>query len=397
MNIKEILSGIFYVGVNDRTTQKFEGLWHMCHGVSYNSYIVKDEKTALIDTVHTSSTSEYLNKIKSIISSETIDYLIINHMEPDHSGSILSMIQAYPNIKIVGNKLTIGMVKGYYHVADDERFIEVKDGDEISLGTKTLKFVLTPMVHWPETMMTYVVEDNVLFSGDAFGAFGALNGAVIDKDMSTDVYYDEIYRYYSNIVGKYGVFVQKALAKAQGLKIDYICSTHGPVWHDEIAKVVSIYDKLSRYEAEDGVVIVYGSMYGNTANVAETIAQNLAEKGVKNIRIHNASFSDLSDILADVFRYKGLIVGGPTYSMELFPPIESLMKALQTRELKNRVFATFGSFTWSSVVSKKLAAYAEAMKMPIVGSFEMKQAATEETYAKVKELAEVFVKELTAK
>lgn len=394
MNIKEITSNIYYTGVNDRSSEKFEALWHLRNGVSYNSYIVQSNKIALIDTVHTTNSTEFANSILNIIGQQPIDYLVINHMEPDHSGSIINIIQAYPDIKIIGNKLTISMIKGFYNICDDNRFIEVKDNDEISLGDKTLKFIMTPMIHWPETMMTYIKEQNLIFSGDAFGAFGALNGGVIDHEINTDIYFEEMYRYYSNIVGKYGTFVQKALSKTKNYAIDYICPTHGPVWHNEIDKVVTLYDNLSRYEAQNGIVIVYGSMYGNTAILVDEIAQNLCMHGIKNIKIHNISNAELSDILADIFKYKGLIIGAPTYSMTLFPPIETLMKALQTRELKNRIFATFGSYTWSSVATKKLSEYAQTMNMPIIASLEMKQSISNEVINNVKDFAKVFIDKL---
>lgn len=346
MNIKEIKAGVYYVGVNDRTTQRFEALWPLPYGVSYNSYIVAGEKTALIDGVEISQCDNLVKHIKEIIGDKHPDYLVINHMEPDHSGAIKVLRGYYPNMTIVGNAKTLEMVNGFYGIS--ENVIAVKDNDTLDLGGKTLSFRLTPMVHWPETMMTYVAEDKVLFSGDAFGSFGALNGAVVDEEMDVEPYIPEMYRYYSNIVGKYGMPVQKTLAKTSDLAIEYICSTHGPVWHGELSRVVSIYDRLSKYEAEDGVVIVYGSMYGNTQEMAEAIATRLAERGVKKIKMHNVSYSHLSYILSDIFQYKGLIIGAPTYSNTLFPLIESVVQAIKTRELKNRVVGAFGSFTWAS-------------------------------------------------
>ncbi len=388
MNIREITKNVHYVGVNDRTTDRFEGLWPLPNGVSYNSYIVSgDEKIALIDTVEIGSIRELLNSMANQLGNKSIDYLIINHMEPDHSGGITAVLTEYPEAKLVGNKQTISMVKGFYHVADN-RFLEITDGSELDLGGKTIKFILTPMVHWPETMMSYVVEDGVLFSGDAFGTFGALNGGVVDNEMDTSWYTDEMYRYYSNIVGKYGRFVQKALEKASGLDIKYICSTHGPVWHDRLREVVGIYDKLSKYESEPGVTIIYGSMYGNTAEVAEAIARQLAARGVKNIKIHNASKSNLSYMISDAFRYEGLIVGSPTYSMHIFPPVEQFMIAMETREVKNKVFATFGSFTWASAAFKQLGDYATKSKLDVVASLEMKHSANNDTYAQISDLAD---------
>lgn len=393
MNIQEITKDIFYVGVNDRVKHKFEALWPLPYGVSYNSYIVAGtEKVALIDTVCIEEVREYFNNIDAIAGNRRIDYLVINHMEPDHSGSIPEIVRAYPDIRIVGNAKTIDMIKGFYHIDSADRFLEIKDGDTLSLGDMTLRFYLTPMVHWPETMMTYVEEREVLFSGDAFGTFGALNGGVTDKDMETDVFISEMYRYYSNIVGKYGRFVEKALEKLSGLKFSYICSTHGPVWCDKIPEVVDIVSRLASYKSERGVVIVYGSMYGNTAEVAEMIAREISALGIKRIIIHNASHSNMSDIINDAFRYETLIVGSATYSMRLFPPVETFMNAMETREIKNKVFATFGNYTWAAgAVTAKLKEFADRMKLPVTASMIVKQSASESTREEVREFARTVV------
>lgn len=365
MNIQEICKDIYYVGVNDRTTHRFEGLWPLPNGVSYNSYIVKGNKVALIDTVHLSQSTNLITKINEIIGDAAIDYLIINHMEPDHSGSIQAIKAKYPNLKIIGNNKTAQMIKSYYGITED--VISVVDGDTLDLGNdKILKFVLTPMVHWPETMMTYCEQDGVLFSGDAFGCFGALNGGIVDSNFDTTSYFPEMYRYYSNIVAKYGQFVQKAISRFIDVKINYICSTHGPVWHDEIAYVVDIYDRLSKFKGERGVVVAYASMYGNTEQLAETIAAELNRNGIRNIRMHNLSKTNLSFVLADIMRYNGLIIGGPTYNNGLFPEVERLLSALKGRELKNRYVGCFGSGTWAPVSSKNIKSYIDCMKVEIV-------------------------------
>ncbi|MDE6006115.1 MAG: FprA family A-type flavoprotein [Muribaculaceae bacterium] len=399
MNIKEITSGIYYCGVNDRVTEKFESLWPLPLGVSYNSYIVKgSEKLALIDTVRIDEFHEFMENVRSIADGRSIDYLVINHMEPDHSGSIPLVLKEYPEMKIVGNSQTIGMVKGFYHIDDDNVFLEVKENDIIDLGGRQLRFHLTPMVHWPETMMCYVPDAKVLFSGDAFGTFGALNGGVVDTDMDTDWYIPEMYRYYSNIVGKYGKFVQRALAKFKGVELDYICSTHGPVWHDRIQEIVSIFDRLSSYTPEPGVTIIYGSMYGNTAEVAEVMASQLASRGVRNIKIHNASHSEMSDMISDAFRYEGLIVGSATYSMRLLPPVETFMNAMETREICNKVFATFGGYTWAKgAVVNKLQEYADRMKMPVVATMMMRQNMDAEAREEAIAVANVVADSLTLK
>ena len=309
-------------------------------------------------------------------------------MEPDHSGAIRILRQAFPDIIIVGNAQTIAMVNGYYGVADNT--LIVKDGDTLSLGEdSSLKFLLTPMVHWPETMVTYFDKEKTLFSGDAFGCFGALNGAVIDSDMDTTVYFPEMIRYYSNIVGKYGQFVQRALKKLEGVEISTICSTHGPVWRQQISKVVDLYDRLSRYEPLDnGVTIVYGSMYGNTERMVEAAAQALAEAGIKNIVVRNASKTDLSYIIADLFTHAGVIIAAPTYSDGLFPPVDAVMTAMSVRGLKNRRIAIMGSHTWAPMAIKKMSAHLEACGLePITEPVAAKQAPSADILAKCRELA----------
>lgn len=390
MNCMEIKNGIYYVGVNDRRTPRFEGLWPLPFGVSYNSYIVVDDKVALIDTAEASFGEEYLSNVKSVIGDKKVDYLIINHMEPDHSGLISQMFRLYPDMKIIGNKITQGMVKGFYGIEDESAYQVMADGDTLSLGSKTLRFVTTPMVHWPETMMTFVEEDHLIFTGDAFGAFGALNGGVVDDQIPTDIHIEEMYRYYSNIVGKYGAFVQKALAKVSGLSFDYICSTHGPVWHKRIPEVVSIYNRLSLYEPEDGITLVYGSMYGNTERLAEMIARELCNRGFNNLHVHNASCSEMSYMISDAFRYKGLIIGSPTYSMTVFPPVQTLLTALQTREIKNKVFGGFGSYTWAPAAAKQIAAWAEQNKLATAAVMTMQQAPSKATPEEVKNFVDAF-------
>ena len=396
MNITEIMNGVYYAGVNNRTADVFEEMWPVPYGVSYNSYIVAGEQVALVDTVHISKCASFLSRISSIVGDKKIDYLIINHMEPDHSGSLQLIKQRYPGIKIVGNAKTADMVKGYYGITED--VLVVKDKDTLDLGgDKTLRFFLTPMVHWPETMMTYVEGDGVLFSGDAFGCYGALNGAVVDSDMDIEagMYFPEMYRYYSNIVAKYGAMVQNAIKKLSALQVEYICPTHGPVWHERAAEVVALYGAMGRWEAEPGVVIAYGSMYGNTEEVAEAIAVELARLGVKKIKVYNLSHTHYSYVLADIMRYKGLIVGAPTYNNSLFPPMENLLHALALRDVKNRTLAYFGSYTWAAAATKRIAAETEGMKVNVVGvPLDVKQAPGEDALEACKAIAKSVAESL---
>ena len=348
MRTTKISEKVHYIGVNDRTTTKFEGMWPLPYGVSYNSYlVVGPDKVAIIDGVEASHALRQIELIKNILGDRHPDYLIINHMEPDHSGAVQMLRQAFPGLTVVGNNMTLAFNRGFYGI--DSRTLQIKEGDTLSLGEgATLRFSMIPMVHWPETMATYLEEEQTLFSGDAFGCFGALNGAVTDMEMNTDRYFPEMVRYYSNIVGKYGQFVQRALAKLASLPVSTICSTHGPVWRARIQEVIDLYDRLSRYEPLDnGATIVYGSMYGNTELMAETAAQALAEGGVKDISVINASRTDLSYIIAEIFSHRGLIFASPTYSDSLFPPIAAVMEAIALRGLKNREVAIIGGHTWS--------------------------------------------------
>ena len=391
--MKEIANQIYYVGVNDRQKTLFENMWPLPYGVSYNAYLIVDEKTVLIDTVDVCYSDLFLKKVAEALQGRTLDYLIVNHMEPDHAGSIRLLRQQYPGVKIVGNTKTFGMLAGFHGITDG--LYEVKEGDTLNTGVHQLSFYMAPMVHWPEVMVTYDATDKILFSADAFGTYGTLDGAVVDKDMDCSHYWDEMVRYYANIVGKYGNPVQRALQKLSALEIQTICSTHGPVWQEHVAKAVGIYDRLSRYEAEEGVVILYGSMYGHTEQMAEVIASALADQGVKRIVMHNVSKTPASYILADVFRYKGIIVGSPTYSNQLFPEVEAVLNKIELREVKNRLFGYFGSFSCAGAAVKRLAAFGEKMKWETVGTpAEQKQGMTAADHAACYALGKAMAEQL---
>jgi flavorubredoxin len=379
MKAKEIAKNMFYVGVNDRQKVLFENIWPIPQGVSYNSYLIIDEKNVLIDTVDICYSDIFIKKITGILNGIQLDYLIVNHMEPDHSGSIRLIRQLYPNLKIVGNARTFDMLKGYQGITDG--FVEVKEGDTLNIGSRELRFLMAPMVHWPEVMFTFDPKEKTLFSADAFGTYGALNGLVLDSDLEFEYFREEMIRYYANIVGKYGNPVQKALQKLSALDIGTIASTHGPVWRKNLKEAISIYDRLSHYEAEEGVTILYGSMYGNTEQMAETIASSLVECGVKKIAMYNVSRHHASYILKDVFKYKGLIAGCPTYCNKLFPEMETVLHKIENCEVKNRLFGYFGSYSWAGVAVKKLGEFAEKMKWEIVASpVEQKQGLISESH-----------------
>jgi len=390
---REIKSDIYYVGVNDRQKRLFEQMWPLPYGVSYNSYLIVDEMIALVDTVDVCFFERYLASIKKIIGDRPINYLIINHMEPDHSGAIRLVRQAYPDIIIVGNKQTFGMLEGYYGISGDR--YEIINGDFLSLGKHTLRFFLTPMIHWPETMMTFDESNGILFSGDAFGSYGTLDGGVIDHCMNIDHFRDEMIRYYSNIVGKYGSPVQAALQKLKEVEIKMICSTHGPVWEEKLDEIVTLYDRMSRYDADEGVVIAYGSMYGHTEEMAEAVAEAVNAEGIRNVIVYDVSKTSSSFILMDIFKYKALIIGCPTYCNQIYPDIESLLGKISVREIKNHYFGYFGSFTWAGAAVKRMGEWAEKSKMEIVGNpVEMKQAMRDTTLEQCYDLGKAMADRL---
>lgn len=368
--MQKISERVFYVGVNDVEKELFEGLWPLPYGVSYNSYLVVDEKVALIDTVECGFEEEYIRNIEDSLGERQIDYLVVNHMEPDHSSLVAYMLDRYPGMQIIANAKTLPMLKGYYAVPED-RVMVVAEGQSVSLGSCSLSFYMVPMVHWPETMVTWLSEEGTLFSGDAFGTFGSVDVDVIDSEETFAMYQEEMIRYYSNIVGKYGTPVQSALKKLAGLDIARICSTHGPVWETNIPAVIDLYDRLSRYEGERGVCLVYGSMYGNTAAAADALAMELEANGIPYV-IHDLAGNNVDDLglsaaIRDAFKYDTIVVGSPTYNNGIFPPVEAFMKALQARLLKGRRFYAFGSFTWAAASVRLLNEMAGGMGFEILG------------------------------
>ena len=369
--MQKISERIYSVGVNDSDKVLFEGLWPLPYGVSYNSYLVVDEKVALIDTVEAGFEEEFLENISQEIGDREIDYLIVNHMEPDHSSLVGYMLDKYPGLQIVANAKTVPMLQGYYGTPK-EKIRVMADGESLSLGGATLSFHMIPMVHWPETMVTWLAEEQTVFSGDAFGTFGVVGEDIVDSEETFDLYRDEMIRYYSNIVGKYGTPVQSALKKLAGLPVARICSTHGPVWEKNVSEVVGLYDKLSRYEVERGVCIVYGSMYGNTAAAADALALELEARGipcvVHDLAGNNAGELGISGAIRDAFKYDTIIAGSPTYNNGIFPPVETFMKALKSRLIKGRRFYAFGSYTWAGSSVNQLNALAQEMGFELLGS-----------------------------
>jgi flavorubredoxin len=385
-----VTNGIYWIGANDYETDLFEAIWPLPHGVSYNSYLINDDKVAIIDTVKRNLIPTFIEKIKKIIGqNKTVDYLIINHMEPDHSGAIDVLRRLFPSIKVIGNAKTLEFLKNFYGLNGNEQAIN--DGDVLSLGKHKLKFYFTPMVHWPETMMTFDLESKTLFSGDAFGGFGTLDGGIFDDEVDIDVFIEETRRYFSNIVGKYCVMVQKAFEKLAGLDIKIIAPTHGPVYRSNPAHIIKLYDKWSKQETEPGVVIAFASMYGNTQKMIETIARTLAEEKIFKVKIHNVSKSHLSYILNDIWKYKGLVLGSCTYNMRLFPPMETLVTMLENDQLKNRVLGIVGSYTWSGGALSALQKFAEKSHCQLVEpKVEVRSSPTEDDLKKCETLGKAI-------
>ncbi|MCY1720845.1 FprA family A-type flavoprotein [Prolixibacteraceae bacterium Z1-6] len=356
----KLAEDIYYLGFNDRRTHLFENIWPIPHGVSYNSYLLVDEKIALVDTVERAFIDDYLDAIEEIIGDRKVDYLIINHMEPDHSGALKAIVHRYPDITLVGNKKTFGFVESYY--MKPENILMVHDDHVLDLGKHKLQFQMIPMVHWPETMITFEETNGILFSGDAFGSYGTLDGGIFDDEINLDFYEIEVMRYFTNIVGKYCPHTQRAIKKLAGLDIKMIAATHGPVWRSDLEWILKRYNKWSSYDLDRGVVIVYGSMYGNTKKMAETIARQIAVRGIKNIRVYDASKTHSSYIINDIFKYKGFIVGSAAYNNAMFPNVETLLTTVEHMAPKNHYLGIFGNYSWNGGGVKNLKTFAEKIK-----------------------------------
>lgn len=357
---------VHYIGVNDRYTHLFEGMWPLPDGISYNSYLFDGgSKTCLLDCVRIDSVSEFFVKLDDALDGRKLDYVVVNHMEPDHTSSLKSVLERYPECKVITNKKAVTMMENFYSIGED-RAILVADGETIDIGERKLTFYTTPMVHWPESMVCFEEETGILFSQDAFGGFGTLDGAIFDDQVDWEKYREETIRYYTNIVGKYSVQVIRALKKLGGLDIKMICPDHGPVWRDNIGRIVTLYSDLSEQKTEDGVLIVYGSMYGNSEQVAEAIARSLTEEGVRNIRIRDVSKTHISYLISETWNYKGIILGCPTYNVDLFPPMANLVEVLKKQKMKNHILGTFTNYTWGGGAEKAFAAFAEESKWDVL-------------------------------
>lgn len=361
---RKVTNDLYWVGGSDRRLELFENLFPIPRGVSYNSYLLLDEKTVLFDTVDNSIGRQFLDNITALLNGRALDYLVVNHMEPDHCSMIADLMLRYPDMQIIGNAKTFPMIRQFYALDLDSKTIAIKEGDTFSSGTHTFRFLMAPMVHWPEVMLTYDETDKVLFSADAFGTFGALNGAIFNDEIDFDRdWLDDARRYYTNIVGKYGMQVQNVLKKASALDIRFICPLHGPIWRNNLAYLLEKYDIWSSYRPEvKGVMIAYASMYGNTENLANVLACKLADAGITNLTVHDVSRSDVSELVADSFKYSHIVLASPTYNGGVYPAMSNLLEDMNALGIKNRTVAVLGNGTWAPTSAKLMEARLAEMK-----------------------------------
>lgn len=363
-NTRKVTDDIIWVGCNDRRLAMFENIFPLQNGVSYNSYLVMDEKITLFDTVDSNATEQFIENMDYVLSGKSVDYLVIQHMEPDHCANIARLLRKFPEMKIVVNAKTVKMIEQFFHTVEAHRLVVVKEGDTLNTGKHTFTFVMAPMVHWPEVMVTYDAYEKVLFSADAFGTFGALNGNIFDDEVDFDKdWIHEARRYYANICGKYGVPVQGLLKKAAGLEIQVICPLHGPVWRSNLGYFIDKYDKWSKYEPEDKeVVIIYGSLYGHTEAAANALATKLAIKGLKKIKVYDVSKTHVSDLIAEIFRASHIVLASSTYNGGLYPPMENLLADMKALSVQNRTIAVMENGTWAPMAGRFMIKELEEMK-----------------------------------
>lgn len=361
--VRNVTEDLYWVGGNDRRLALFENIHPIERGVSYNSYLLLDKKTVLFDTVDWSICRQFLENIKSVLGDRPLDYMVINHMEPDHAACIEEIILRYPDVKVVcTEKAAMFMHQFGFHI--DGKIIEVKEGDTMSFGKHNVVFVSAPMVHWPEAMVTYDTTNGVLFSADAFGSFISLDGRLFNDEVNFDRdWIDEARRYYTNIVGKYGPHVQALLKKAATIDIKMICPLHGPVWHNDLAYLLDKYNKWSSYEPEEkGVMIVYGTMYGNTEAAANDLATRLAEKGMTNVVMYDVSKTHVSYLISESFKYSHIVLASVTYNLKIYPPMLSYIMDMKALNLQKRTFAILENGSWAPQSGRLMRELIEEMK-----------------------------------
>ena len=362
--VKRINDDLFWVGGTDRRLALFENAYPIPRGVSYNAYLLLDEKTVLFDTVDRAITEQFFENIDALLKGRALDYVVVNHMEPDHRATLGEIVLRYPGVQVVCNPKTIPIIKQFYNFDIDSRAIVVKENDTLCTGRHTFTFLMAPMVHWPEVMVTYDTTDKTLFSADAFGTFGAMNGNLFADEVNFERdWLDDARRYYTNIVGKYGPSVQTLLKKASGLDIRTLCPLHGPVWREDISWYVDKYLTWSSYEPEEkAVMIAYGSIYGNTENAANILACKLAERGIRNIAMYDASSTHPSTIISEAFRCSHLVFASATYNGGIFSSMEHVLMDLKAHNLQNRTVALMENGSWGVLSGKQMKEIIGSMK-----------------------------------
>lgn len=358
--VRKVTDDLYWIGGNDHRLHLFENIFPIPEGVSYNSYLLLDEKTVVFDSVDWSIAREYFNNIETVLDGRQLDYLVVHHMEPDHCSAIDEMVIRYPDIKIISSEQGFEIMRqiGYRHIKD-ENCIIVKEGDTVSFGKHELFFVEAPMVHWPEVLMSFDLSNGVLFAADAFGSFGSIDGKLFADEVNFDRdWLDSARRYYTNIVGKYGPFVQDVLKKAATLDIKYICPLHGLVWRDNFGYFIEKYDKWSKYEPEEeGVMIAYASMYGNTEFAAQSLASALCERGMTNVVVHDVSNTHFSTLIADTFKYSHIVLASVTYNLGIYPLMKNFIMDLEALNVQNRTIGIIENGTWACTVGDKMQDY----------------------------------------
>ncbi len=372
----ELRPSIFWIGVNDRHTELFEGLWPIRkEGISYNSYLIKDEKKVIIDLCSKLTMDELFDQIRAFIDPSELDYVVVNHLEPDHSGALKTLIETAPKVKLLGSAKMKDMLAGFYGITENVQV--VADGEELDLGKHKLKFVATPFVHWPETIMTYEITEKILFSCDGFGGYGALNGTIFDDPIVPLAWYEEqSLRYYVNIVASFSKPVKSAIAKLAGLSVEMVAPSHGLVWKNHPERIIELYGKWAAYAGEPGdpaVTLLYGSMYGNTERMMETVAQGVLDEGVP-VSVFNVARDSVSEILPSLWLKRGVMIGAPTYEGRLFPDMVHVLHVTQQKHITNKLAAGFGSNAWGGGGQRDLSERLEALKWQLFGSLEFKGA-----------------------
>jgi anaerobic nitric oxide reductase flavorubredoxin len=388
----QIKPDVYWIGVNDRITDLFEGLWPISNeGVSYNSYLINDEKIAIIDLIKSFKGDEYFAQIDELTDVSKIDYVIVNHMEPDHSGLIRTLRRIAPNVTLIGSEKTRKMLGDFFSISKNVRV--VKDGDTLSLGRHTLQFFMTPFLHWPETMMTYEPSNRILFSCDAFGGYGAIRGAIFDDECkSPDFYQNEALRYYVNIVANYSARVLSAIEKLSDISVDVIAPSHGLIWRKNTSQIVNMYKKWAEYasgKSEPGITLIYGSMYGNTEVVMNAVAQGISRVGIP-VEIFDAARTHVSYILPSLWTKRGVMIGAPTYEVSLFPPMADVLSMAVKKRITNKTAGYFGSFGWSGGALREMKRIIEPLKWNLIDTFEFVGSPTKTDIKKSEEFGAQF-------